>query len=320
MKNRTLFLVALAIFTLPSVSFAQVVRSIEFPVGGPNYYFDDWGAPRGGGTRTHTGNDIIAKKMTPLVSAINGTVQYVISPEASWGYEIALVDSEGYQYLYYHVNNDTPETDDGRGGEGNAYAPGLTRGQSVTKGQLVGWVGDSGNAENTVPHLHFEIRGPDHQAINPYPSLLASTGAYKISDRRLNVTPDLRLQLEKVVDGRPNDIFKTILEQGASGEEVRQLQIVLKVLGLLGAEHVTGYFGPTTREAVIAFQKRQLLPPLGIVGPKTREDLNRGIYSGVLTEYKPYYTDAMLRAMQIQKLLEQIKILQDRIKAQQGTF
>lgn len=320
MKYYAVVFLVVLVLVAPVPSSAQVVRAIEFPVGGTNYYFDDWGAPRGGGTRTHTGNDIIAPKMTPLVSAINGTVQYVISPEASWGYEIALVDTEGYQYLYYHVNNDTPGSDDGRGGEGNAYAQGISRGQSVTKGQLVGWIGDSGNAENTVPHLHFEIRGPDRQAINPYPSLLASTGAYKTSDRSLNVTADLRLQLEKVVDGRPNDIFKTILEQGASGEEVRQLQIVLKVLGLLGAEHVTGYFGPMTRDAVIAFQKRQMIPPLGIVGPKTREDLNRGIYSGVLTEYKPYYTDAMLRAMQIQKLLEQIKILQDRIKAQQGTF
>lgn len=318
MKHPQVFYVALSLLLAPVFVNAEVVRSIEFPVNGPNNFFSDFGAPRGGGTRKHIGNDIIAAKMTPVVSAVNGTVNYVISPEAAWGYEISIIDAEGYQYLYFHLNNDTPGTDDGRGGETNAYAANLDRGQSVTKGQLLGWVGDSGNAENTVSHLHFEIHDPARQAIDPYPSLIASTGAYRSSNANLGITPDMRLQLEKMVDGRPNDIFKTILEQGASGEEVRQLQIVLKVLGLLQKEHITGYFGPLTREAVIAFQKRQMIEPVGTVGPLTREALNRGIASGVLLEYKPYFSEREQRAILIQQLLAQIKILQDRIRAQTG--
>ena len=319
MKYIQVFFGALLLLLMPYSLSAQVVRPIEFPVNGPNNFRHDFGEPRGGGTRAHKGIDIIAAKMTPLVSTVNGTVDYIISPEASWGYEIAIRDADGFQYLYYHMNNDTPSTDDGRGGEANAYASGLVRGQAVVKGQLLGWVGDSGNAENTVSHLHFEIHDSSGQAIDPYESLVSSTGPFKSSNANLGITPDMRLQLTKIVDGRPNDIFKTILEQGASGEEVRQLQIVLKVSGLLAKENITGYFGPITREAVIAFQKRQMIPQLGIVGPTTREHLNRGITSGVLTEYKPYYTDEMLRAIQIQKLLAQIKILQDRIKAQTGT-
>ncbi len=307
-----------ALFLLPTLVSAEVVRAIEFPVGGPNNFHADFGAPRGGGTRTHKGNDIIAAKMTPVVSVVDGRVGYLVSPEASWGYEISIVDADGYQYLYYHLNNDTPGTDDGRGGEANAYASGLATGATVTRGQLLGWVGDSGNAENTVSHLHFEIHDQNRQAIDPYPSLIVSTGAYRGSNASLGITPDMRLQLERGVDGRPNDIFKTILEQGASGEEVRQLQITLKVLGLLAKENITGYFGPLTRTAVMAFQKRQMIEPIGIVGPATRAQLNSGIASGVLTEYKPYYTDEMLRAIQIQKLNAQIKILQDRLRAQTG--
>jgi hypothetical protein len=315
------FVIAFVFATLavPTNVFAQVLPTIEFPVNGPNNFHSDFGDPRGGGTRKHQGNDIIATKMTPVVSTVDGRVLYLISPEASWGYEIAIVDAEGFQYLYYHINNDTPGTDDGRGGEANAYATGLAMGQTVSKGQLLGWVGDSGNAENTVSHLHFEIHDPQGRAVDPYPRLITATGAYRSSNATLGITPDLRLQLEKAVDGRPNDVFKTILEQGASGEEVRQLQITLKVIGLLSKENITGYFGPLTRTAVIAFQKRQMIDPIGIVGPTTRAHLNRGIASGVLTEYKPYYTDEMLRAIQVQKLNAQIKILQDRLKAQVGT-
>ena len=318
MKHLYLFYIALSLLLIPLSVNAEVVRSIEFPVNGPNNFFSDFGGGGGGGTRKHLGNDIIAAKMTPVVSAVNGTVNFIISPEAAWGYEISIVDSEGYQYLYFHLNNDTPGTDDGKGGEMNAYASGLDRGQSVTRGQLLGWVGDSGNAENTVSHLHFEIHDPNRQAIDPYPSLIASTGVYRSSNAKLGITPDMRLQLERVVDGRPNDIFKTMLELGSSGEEVRQLQIVLKVLGLLQKENITGYFGPLTREAVIAFQKRQMIDPVGIVGPATREALNRGISSGVLLEYKSFYSEQEQRAILIQKLLAQIKILQDRIKAQTG--
>src|SRR3990172_6658623 len=137
-----------------------VVRPIVFPVEVPYYFRDDYLDPRGGGTRKHLGTDIIADKMKKIFSASDGVVTYVVSPEASWGYAIEVRDTDGYTYNYLHLNNDTPGTDDGKGGEGHAYAPEIENGVRVSKGQFIGWVGDSGNAEETPPHLHFEIEDP----------------------------------------------------------------------------------------------------------------------------------------------------------------
>ena len=305
----------IVLFLLPFASYADTVRTIEFPVNGPNSFRNDYGEPRGAGTRTHKGNDIIAPKMTPLVSTIDGKVLFIVSPQPSWGYEIMLVDSEGYQYDYLHVNNDTPGTDDGKGGEVNAYAPGIASGVSVVKGQLIGWLGDSGNAEDTVPHVHFEIHDPSGAAFDPYPSLSVASGPYRSSNNSAGVTSDMRASLLNVADGRPDDVFKTGFDVGSSGDIVRQLQISLKVLGLLDGSSVTGYYGPKTRAAVMAFQKRQGLDQLGNVGPKTRAALNRGLASGVLQEYKPFYNDSEKQAIIDAQKRNEALLLEQRRKA-----
>lgn len=153
---------------------AAETRSIVFPVLGSTSYRDDFGDPRSGG-RTHEGNDIFAPKMRPLVAAVAGTIRSVAYPEPSYGYAIVLEDEEGYGYWYLHINNDTPGTDDHNGGGFYAYAPDMQRRLPVTAGQLIGWVGDSGNAETTSPHLHFEIHQPDGTPISPYQSLRNAT-------------------------------------------------------------------------------------------------------------------------------------------------
>ncbi|MEO8290932.1 MAG: M23 family metallopeptidase, partial [Gaiellaceae bacterium] len=68
-----------------------------------------------------------------------------------------------------HLNNDIGPTNDNKAGcaEG-AYAPGLRTGDTVKRGQLVGFVGDSGDADGIQPHLHFEIRRASGVAIDPY--------------------------------------------------------------------------------------------------------------------------------------------------------
>ncbi|MFA6511906.1 MAG: VCBS repeat domain-containing M23 family metallopeptidase [Patescibacteria group bacterium] len=167
------FCIALAPNMAPRASAAEI-RNIVFPVFGPVSYSNDFGAPRSGG-RTHEGNDIFAEKMRPLLAAVSGRVQWATFPEASYGWGVEIKNADGWSYRYLHINNDTPGTDDGLGGGRNAFVPGVMDGAQVKAGQMLGYIGDSGNAETTPPHLHFEIRMPDGTPINPYDSLHAAT-------------------------------------------------------------------------------------------------------------------------------------------------
>ena len=184
-------LVAVILFS-PSLAGAQVYQfngrhgapvitpsgspSIIFPVQGGATFSDDFGDARSG--HLHEGNDLIAPKMTPILAARGGRVVFAPMTEPSYGYMITVSGDDGYTYNYLHINNDTPGTDDGVGGPQYAYAPGIKEGVQVTQGQHIAWVGDSGNAENTVSHLHFEIRMPDGTAIDPYPYLNAALKIY----------------------------------------------------------------------------------------------------------------------------------------------
>lgn len=158
---------------VPAKAQVAEVRTIVFPVLGAVSYGDDFGNPRT--DHAHEGNDLMAPKMRPLIAAVDGVVSWVQYPEPSWGYAISLTDNEGYQYWYLHVNNDNVGTDDGLGGGLNAYARDIINGATVVKGEQIGWVGDSGNAEGTSPHLHFEIHAPDGTHFDPYASLQAAT-------------------------------------------------------------------------------------------------------------------------------------------------
>jgi hypothetical protein len=116
----------------------------------------------------------MGRKMMQLVSAVDGTVVDVDYPEPEWGYNVTIRDNDGYTYHYIHMNNDNPGTDDGRGDGVNAYAVDVKRGNRVVAGQLIGYMGDSGNAEPTQAHLHFEIR-LNGEPFSPYASLQAAT-------------------------------------------------------------------------------------------------------------------------------------------------
>lgn len=181
----TLLLAIIGLLSLPLSVRAQsaetVIRPIAFPTEKTITFQDDFGDARSG--HLHEANDLMGPKMTPLYAAVSGRVRSINDPEESWGYAVTISDAEGWTYHYLHINNDTPGTDDGNGGTEHAYAPGIVRGARVTKGQLIGWMGDSGNAENVGSHLHFEIR-LDGEAINPYASLTAAlnrTATYDFS-------------------------------------------------------------------------------------------------------------------------------------------
>ncbi len=165
----------------------ESVIKLTFPVAGPTSYIDDYHHPRG--DRVHQATDIMAKKHQKVHAARAGTICWIPGidePMPSYGYMITVCGRDGRSYSYVHLNNDTPGTDDGKGGPEHAYAEGLVRGSKVKRGQLLGWVGDSGNAEATAPHLHFQIVDPllddpriqkdgyDPKRVNPYKSLRAA--------------------------------------------------------------------------------------------------------------------------------------------------
>jgi len=161
---------SLSIQTLKAQEVA--IKDIYFPTDISFEFSDTFGADRY--NHFHEGTDIMGEQMAPLYAAVDGVVSYMVNPEGSWGYAITIKGSDDYTYHYLHINNDTPGTDDGNGGIKNAYAEGIERGVSVKRGQLIGYMGDSGNAESVGHHLHFEIRKPNNEPINPYNSLLAA--------------------------------------------------------------------------------------------------------------------------------------------------
>ena len=138
---------------------------IVFPVIGDVSFIDDFHQPRSGG-RTHEATDIMGAKMLPVVAAADGVVRWIGS---SCCY-LSIDHGGGWETWYIHLNNDTPGTDDGAAW---GIAPGIERGTQVYQGQLIGWVGDSGNAEWTGSHLHFQIFHDD-VALNPYEYLLSA--------------------------------------------------------------------------------------------------------------------------------------------------
>jgi len=264
-------MLGILLFALPSTAFA-VIRDITFPVDSTVTFRDDFGEPRG--ARTHAGIDIHADKMTPILSATNGVVKYVMIPEPSWGYEISIRDDEGYSYNYIHVNNDTPGTDDGLGGPQNAYVSGIERGVRVTRGQHIGWVGDSGNAENIGAHLHFEMEQPDGTAIDPFESLVVAYAARVPRTPVSTTTTTMSSSTPSMPISVPTYTFTRALTLGSTGTEVKNLQSLLRELGHFDHPSNTGYFGPVTVSAVKRFQKAKGIDQLGIVGPMTRRALN----------------------------------------------
>lgn len=167
---------------------AAPLVDLTFPVADPGSgvsYTDTFTAPRSGGARMHSATDIMAPKHRPIHAAVGGTISFAPSEQPSYGWMVSIRADDGRRYSYVHINNDTPGTDDGAGGLEHAYAPriveairttGSARGLRIDRGELIGFNGDSGNAEATAPHLHFEIWVDDGAGgevrINPYESLL----------------------------------------------------------------------------------------------------------------------------------------------------
>lgn len=96
---------------------------------------------------------MLAARGTPTVAIESGTVRRLGSGGLG-GITIWLTGQSGDEYYYAHLDD---------------WAPGLSVGQAVGVGELIGFVGSTGNASYSVPHLHFELHPGGGSAVNPYP-------------------------------------------------------------------------------------------------------------------------------------------------------
>lgn len=152
--------------TQPAVPPTADPASLTVPVRGVKRaeIVDSWGQSRANGERTHEGTDIMAPAGTPVVAAAPGTVEKLFYSNGGGGITLYVRSPDRrLSYYYAHLQR---------------YAPGLAEGMAVKAGDLIGFVGDTGNAGAGNYHLHFGIARlrPDERwwqgrAVNPYPLL-----------------------------------------------------------------------------------------------------------------------------------------------------
>ena len=119
---------------------------------------NSWGNARDGGKRKHRGIDIFAPRGTAVVAVADGIVSY-IGDQPKGGHCLWLTTEAGASFYYAHLDR---------------WAPGLYEGMEVRSGDLLGYVGNTGNAKYTPSHLHFAVNEND-EMVNPYPILTRAT-------------------------------------------------------------------------------------------------------------------------------------------------
>ena len=131
------------------------------PTQGPCWYSDSWGHLRSGGRR-HVGVDVFTVTGEYVYAVADGTLtlRKWAQPGNISGNAWRLTAADGTAYFYAHLSD---------------FAPDLSVGSSVRAGQIIGWIGRTGNT--TVDHLHFEVRPGGGSPVNPYPILRAHGGA-----------------------------------------------------------------------------------------------------------------------------------------------
>jgi murein DD-endopeptidase MepM/ murein hydrolase activator NlpD len=137
------------------------LRALILPILGmsQNDLVDTYGAPRDGGRRSHRGIDIFAPRGAEVVAVADGTVSFV-GNQRKGGKVVWLVGDDGASYYYAHLDR---------------WSEHINEGMQVSRGTVLGYVGNSGNARRSSPHLHFAINAND-ESVNPYVLLKAATG------------------------------------------------------------------------------------------------------------------------------------------------
>jgi murein DD-endopeptidase MepM/ murein hydrolase activator NlpD len=144
-------------------------NTLAMPVVGvqPFDLSNSWGDSRDGGKRKHKGIDIFAPKGTGVVAVADGIISY-IGEQPKGGLCLWLTTESGASFYYAHLDR---------------WAAGLFEGMEVRTGDLLGYVGNTGNARTTPSHLHFAVNEND-EMVNPYPIL---THAVAVKRARVNV-------------------------------------------------------------------------------------------------------------------------------------
>jgi len=141
--------------TQPLPLGARYLRT--FPVLGKYTYTDDFGAARHQGS--HEGNDIMADRGTPIVAVADGAIKRLTRTETGLGgIYVWLKDTAGNEYYYAHMDT---------------IAAGLDAGTAVRAGQVIGTVGNTGDARYGACHLHFELHPGGGGAVDPFSDLSA---------------------------------------------------------------------------------------------------------------------------------------------------
>lgn len=147
---------AIALGVLPDSVTLGIPQVSVFPSQGRCSFVDSWHEERSGG-RLHIGVDIIGPKGLALYAVIDGTITKMYGAESKLsGNALRLTSADGTYFFYAHLDS---------------FAPGITVGSVMRAGQIIGYMGSTGNAGNS--HLHFEVHPQGGEAVNPYPVIKA---------------------------------------------------------------------------------------------------------------------------------------------------
>jgi murein DD-endopeptidase MepM/ murein hydrolase activator NlpD len=187
--------------------------SLAFPVHGVGNraVMSYFGADRDAGRRSHHGIDIFAPRGTPVLAAANGVVRST-SPNNLGGNVVWLRDSERSQTMYYaHLDRHY-----------------VSEGQTVRIGDTLGFVGNTGNARTTRPHLHFGIYRRGDGPIDPFPFVRL------VTEQPATIAADTsRLGALGVTTGQRTAL---LIEPSTRGDTVRSLDrnMTVQILGAAG--------------------------------------------------------------------------------------
>lgn len=271
----------------------------------------DFGDSRGGGTRSHEGQDMRAPLGTPVVSPTEAIV-LSIGTGPSAGKFVYTANPGGETFRYMHLDTIAD----------------LKRGDELDVGDFIGTVGDTGNAPDGVYHLHFEVRDEKNRPTDPYERLdedsfsvkqkmsflrdimrevddeneyaeflveafpedflTATKKKYRLpgeieealEDSGINDKAELLAKLDTLISSIPS-IVPAGLVEGDSGVGVSLLQTYLIYVGsgpdrdALAAAGATGYYGRITAAAVTEYQDQNRIPETGLYDIKTKAHMVR---------------------------------------------